>query len=379
MNIKQPAKWAAFVSWVIWAVALNSCGSTPPSSSASPSSPPRNFERQGNLIVVPEGSPLRQQLKFEIAQAESVKLQLAAPAVVEANPDRQARIYPPLAGRIARLDVRLGDAVRQGQLLATLQSPDYMAAQTDFTKAKSALLLATRTWERQKDLLEHKIVAQKDVEQAQKDLEAAQSDLENATARLRTFGLDPEKDNLGQPLEIRSPISGRVVDLTATPGEFRNDMNTPLMVVTDLSTVWLTASVQEKDIRHLARGQQVNAVSVAYPGEVLRGKVLFVGDLLDPETRSVKVRMAFPNPDGRFRPGMYMTMNFEGFPEKVVTVSTTAVVQIGASSFVFEQVKPWTLAPHEVVLGEPRGERTIIKKGLNPGATILAREGVLFQ
>jgi membrane fusion protein, heavy metal efflux system len=338
MNLKLSTKYlGAFAVLAAYVLILSSCNS---SHEASSTDQPANFERQGNLIVIPEGSPLRQQLKFETAQAESIKLQLAAPAVVEANPDRQARICPPLAGRIARLDVRLGDAVSQGQLLATLQSPDYMAAQSDFTKAKSALLLVTRTWERQKDLLEHKIVAQKDVEQAQKDLEAAQSDLGSATARLRTFGLDPEKDKLGQPLEIRSPISGRVVDLAATPGEFRNDTNTPLMTIADLSTVWLTASVQEKDIRHLARGQQVNAVSAAYPGEVLRGKVLFVGDLLDPETRSVKVRMAFPNPNGRFKPGMFMTMNFEGFPEKVVTVSTTAVVQIGANSFVFEQVKP---------------------------------------
>jgi len=366
----------AFTALAINAVNLCSCNSTPRADNMSPSS---NFERQGNLIVISEGSPLRQQLKFETAQSENVKLQLTAPAVVESNPDRYAKIFPPLAGRIARLHVRLGDAVSQGQLLVTLDSPDYMAAQSDFTKAKSALQLATRAWERQKDLLEHKIVAQKEVEQAQKDLEAAQSDLKSARARLETFGLDPERGRLGQPLEIHAPISGRVVDLTATPGEYRNDTNTPLMIIADLSTVWLTASVQEKDIRHLAKGQQVNAVSAAYPGEVLRGRVLFVGDLLDPETRSIKVRVAFPNPDGRFKPGMFATMNFEGFPEKMVTVSATAVVQIGGGSFVFEQVKPWTLTPREVVPGEQRGERIVIKQGLNSGATILAREGVLFQ
>jgi membrane fusion protein, heavy metal efflux system len=299
--------------------------------------------------------------------------------VVEANPDRYARIYPPLAGRIAQLHVRLGDEVRQGQLLVTLHSPDYMAAQSDYTKAKSAFLLATRNWERQKDLLEHKIAAKKEVEQSQKDLEAAQSDLESVTARLRMLGLNPETDRLGQPLEIHSPISGRVVDLSATTGEFRNDSNAPLMVIADLSTVWLTANVQEKDIRYLAKGQQVNAVFAAYPGEVMRGKVLFVGDLLDPETRSIKVRVAFPNPDGRFKPGMFMTMNFEGFPEKVVTVPTSAVVQIGGTSFVFEQVKPWTLAAREVEPGAQRGERVVIQKGLSAGATILAKEGVLFQ
>jgi cobalt-zinc-cadmium efflux system membrane fusion protein len=370
--IKQLVLYASFAVHV----ALSSCASP---SEVTSTPPPPNFERQGNFIVIPDGSPLRRQLRFDTARAENMTLQLAAPAVVEANPDRYARVCPPLPGRIARLHVRLGDAVTQGQLLVTLHSPDYMAAQSDFIKAKSAVLLARRTWERQKDLLEHKIAAQREVEQAQKDLEAAQSDLESVTSRLRTFGLDPETDRLGQPLEIQSPISGRVVDLTATSGEFRNDSNTPMMIVADLSTVWLTASVQEKDIRHLARGQEVNAISAAYPGEVLRGKVLLIGDLLDPETRSVKVRVAFPNPEGRFKPGMFLTMNFQGFPEKVMTVPVTAVVQIGGGSFLFEQVKPWTLAPREVALGGQRNERIVIKEGLKPGASVLAREGVLFQ
>lgn len=367
---------AAFGVLAMITAALNSCNSSSRGNTISRSV---NFERQGNLIVIPEGSPLREGLKFETVQVESVNHQLAAPAVVEANPDHYARICPPLAGRIAHLAARLGDAVSRGQLLVTLDSPDYMAAQSDFTKAKSALSLATRTWEREKDLLEHKIVAQRDVEQAQKDLAAAQSDMESATARLRAFGFDPEKDKLGQPLEIRSPISGRVVDLSVTTGEFWNDNNVSLMIVADFSTVWLTASVQEKDIGHLAKGQQVNAVSAAYPDEVLRGKVLFVGDMLDPDTRTVKVRVAFPNPDNRFKPGMFMTMNFESFPANVIMVSTTAVVQIGPSSFVFEQVKPWTLAPREVVLGEEREGRVVIKKGINPGATVLSKEGVLFQ
>ena len=356
--------------------ALSSCSSP---SEVNSTTPPPNFERRGNLILIPERSSLRQRLTFDTAREENITIQLTAPAVVEANPDRYARICPPLAGRISQLNVRLGEAVQQGQLLAILQSPDYMAVQSDFTKAKSALLLARRNWGRQKDLFEHKITAQREVEQAQKELEAAQADLESVTARLRTLGLNPEAGTLGHPLEIRSPITGHVVEISATAGEFHNDSNAPLMSIADLSTVWLTANVQEKDIRHLAKGQQVNAVFPAYPGEVLRGKVLFVGDILDPDTRSIKVRVAVPNPGSRFKPGMFATVNFEGFPERVVTVTTTAVVQIGGTSFVFEQVKPWTLAPCEVVPGEQRGERIVIKRGLNGGATVLAREGVLFQ
>jgi cobalt-zinc-cadmium efflux system membrane fusion protein len=357
-------------------VSLSSCSSP---RDVKGKDPPPNFERQGNSIVIPEHSPLRQQLKFDTVQEETFPLQLSAPAVVEANPERYARVCPPLAGRILQLHVRLGDAVSRGEVLATLESPDYMAVQSDYTKAKSALLLANLNWEREKDLLEHKIVAKKDVEQAQRDLEAAQADLRSVTARLRTLGLNPQTDKLGLPLEIHSPISGRVVEISATAGEFRNDNNAPLMIIADLSTIWLTANVQEKDIRHLSRGQGVSAVLAAYPGEVLRGKVLFIGDLLDPETRSIKVRAAFPNPEGRFKPGMFGMMNFAGFPEKVLTVPTSAVVQMGESSYVFEEDKPWVLTPREVEPGVQRNERIIIKKGVTAGATILAKEGVLFQ
>jgi membrane fusion protein, heavy metal efflux system len=338
-----------------------------------------NFERQGNFIIIPEGSPLRQQLKFDTVRLENVDLRIAAPAVVETSPDRHAKIYPPLVGRIAQLNVRLGDAVHQGQLLGTLHSPDYMSVQSDYTKAKSALQLASRNWERQKDLLAHKIVAKKEVDQAQKDFEAAQSDLLSVTARLRTLGLNPETEKLGQPLEIHSPISGQVVEISATAGEFRNDTNAPLMIIADLSTVWLTANVQEKDLRHLSKGQQVSAVSSAYPGEVLHGKILFVGDLLDPETRSIKVRIAVPNPDGRFKPGMFATVTFTSSPGKEMTVPVTAVVQISGTSFVFERVKPWTLAPREVEPGAQKNERIVIKKGLIPGVIVLAQEGVLLQ
>ncbi len=377
MDLKQKSKFlAVFMVLAVNAVVFLACD---PPREVKGTTPPPNFERQGNLIVIPEQSPLRRQLQFDTARAETIPLQLSVPAVVEANPDRYARVCPPLAGRIARLHVRLGDSVSEGQLLAVLNSPDYMAAQSDFTKAKSALQLARRNFERQQDLHEHKIVAKREVEQAEKDLQAAQADLESVTARLRTLGLNPQTDKLGQPLEIHSPISGRVVEISATAGEFRNDSNAPLMIVADLSTVWLTANVQEKDIRHLSKGQQVSAVLAAYPGDVLRGKVLFVGDLLDPETRSIKVRAAFPNPESHFKPGMFGTMNFDGFPERVLTVPTSAVVQMGGSSFVFEQVKPWVLAPREVEPGAQRSERIVIKRGLTANATVLAKEGVLFQ
>ncbi len=337
------------------------------------------FDRQGDLIIIPEQSALRSRLAFDSARADNVQSQFSSPAVVEADPQRFANIFPPLSGRLIKLYVQLGDTVTNGELLASLNSPDFFAAQNDYLKAKSAAQLTARALRRQRELLEHKIAAQKDVEQAESDCESAKGDLDSATQRLLAFGFDPDRDKFGQPLEIFSPATGQVVDMVSAHGQFRNDVTASLMTVADLSTVWLTANVAEKDLRYLAKGQKISAAFAAYPGERFTGKVLFIADLLDPDLRTAKVRIAFANPNGRLKPGMFATVNFLGFPETQITVPSTAIVQAGQSSFVFEQVKPWTLQPREVTVGAQQGERAVITKGLEASASILVKEGVLFQ
>jgi membrane fusion protein, heavy metal efflux system len=341
--------------------------------------PSADFERQGNLVIVPQTSSLRSRLTFETARSDEIQRELAAPAVVEADPQKFARIFPPLSGRLLKLHVQLGDTVNEGQLLASLNSPDFHAAQGDYIKARSAVQLTSRALKRQQELLENKIAAQKDVEQATSDYDSAKSDLDSATGRLLAFGFNPETNKLSQSLEVFSPVAGRVVDMASAHGEFHNDPTVPLMTVADLSTVWLTASIQEKDLRFLTNGQNINASFTAYPGEVFTGKVLFIGDLIDPDIRTAKVRIAFANADNRLKPGMFATVKFLGFPETQITVPTAALVQVGQSAFVFDQVKPWMLQPREVTVGPQQGERTVISKGLESGASILAREGVLFQ
>jgi cobalt-zinc-cadmium efflux system membrane fusion protein len=167
--------------------------------------------------------------------------------------------------------------------------------------------------------------------------------------------------------------------MVSAHGEYHNDPTVPLMTVADLATVWLTASIQEKDLRFLKNGQGIDASFAAYPGEVFTGQVLFIGDLIDQDTRTAKVRIAFANAAGRLKPGMFAAVNFLGFPATQITVPATAVVQVGQSAFVFEQTKPWTLQPREVTLAAPQGERAVVTRGLEAGASILVKEGVLFQ
>lgn len=336
-----------------------------------------SIEHHGDRLFIPEGSPVRARLQIGPARIEKISTRLVVPATVESDPARTAKITPPLAGRVVKLFVRFGASVKKGDPLLTIDSPDLVAAQTDYLKARSALAQADRTLGRQKDLQQHGIGAQKELEQAQTDQEVAKGEFERAAVRLKLLGSDPGQ--LGQPLIVRSPIDGRVVDAAVAPGEFHNDQNAVLMTIADLTMVWVTASVQEKDIRRVKAGEAANAAFAAYPGESFPGHVLFVGDLLDPDTRTIKVRIAFANDDGRLKPGMFATATFTATAQPEVVVDTESLVLIGDKTFVFVETAPWTFLRRSVTTGQTQGKLAVITKGLEQGERVVMQNAVLLQ
>jgi cobalt-zinc-cadmium efflux system membrane fusion protein len=151
------------------------------------------------------------------------------------------------------------------------------------------------------------------------------------------------------------------------------------MTVADLSDIWVTANVQEKDIHFVHRGDPAVATFGAYPAEKFAGKVLFVADVLDPDTRTAKVRIAYPNHDGRLRPAMFANVILETWDTKELTVPTTALVLAGDKTTVFVQISANTYEQRPVTTGEQIGQRTVIKNGLQVGDKVLIREGALLQ
>jgi cobalt-zinc-cadmium efflux system membrane fusion protein len=337
---------------------------------------PAAVERRNGSFFVPDASPLRQRLTVQPVTTETVQRQLVAPASVEAEPSRLAKIAPPLPGRVVKLFVHFGDSLKEGAPLFTLDSPDLVSAQSEYLKAKSALAQGERNLARQKDLKEHGIGAQRELEQAQTDRDTAESELERASTRLRL--LHASAGGVGGPLTVTSPISGRVIDLATAPGQYQNDPAAVLMTIADLSTVWLTANVQEKDVRRVHQGDDATASFAAYPGEAFVGQVLFVGDLLDPDTRTIKVRVSFKNGDFRLKPGMFATVMFRSKPSPEIVAPTAAVVISGEKSGVFVEIAPWTFEKRNVEVGEQVGDKIVVTKGLEPGMRIVATNAVLL-
>lgn len=333
----------------------------------------------GNRVIVSPKSPLASRLQVEPAKTTTIRRQVTAPASVEADPARYAKILPPLNGRVLQLFVHPGDSVTKGQQLLAIDAPDFVGAQTDYAKARSVLAQAERALTRQEDLATHGIIGQRDVDQARTDRDTALSDFNRTKDRLRLLGMDPENTQLGAPLIVRSPVSGKVLDVLTATGEFRNDPTAPLMTVADLSDIWVTANVQEKDIHYVHRGDPAIATFAAYPTEAFQGKVLFVADVLDPDTRTAKVRIAYPNKDGRLRPAMFANVILRTWDTQELTIPTTALVMSGDHTTVFVQVAENTYEQRPVMTGEQQGDRTIIKSGVQAGDKVLIREGALLQ
>ena len=222
-----------------------------------------------------------------------------------------------------------GDSVKKGDELLLLDSPDFGGAEADYARARTALTQTEHSLERQQDLAAHGIVGQREVEQAKTDRDSALSDFNRTKDRLRLLGMDPDKTTLGSPLIVRSPLTGKVLDILAATGEFRNDPTAPLMTVADLSDIWVTANVQEKDIHFVHRGDP----AVATFAPILRR--LLAGRFYSLPTCSIPI----PAPrkfESRIRTGMAVCVPpclprslLKTWDTKELTVPTTALVLVG--------------------------------------------------
>jgi membrane fusion protein, heavy metal efflux system len=373
IRLVVPARWigAAALTAVLLSVACRG--------RSSADAAPAMVTGSNGQVTIPEGSPLRSSLLFDTAQTVALSDVITATASVETVPELTVRVFPPMAGRVVALHAQLGDEVRRGDPLITLDSPDFTSAQADLAHAVTAYRQAKNNLAREHDLATYGIAAQRDVEQAETDFSQADGDLHRAVAHLTLLGIDTTTALTDQALVMRSPITGRVTDLSVGVGEFHNDPTVPVMTIADLATVWLTANVSEKDVHVVHVGDRAAAVLAAYPNDTVHGVVAQVGAIVDTATRMTKVRITLRNPGERFKPGMYATITFSGRPVPTVVVPATSLLQVRDSNFVYVETKPWTLERRAVVLGQLVNGRAVVREGLVSGQRVVSHQVVLLQ
>ena len=340
---------------------------------------PAGFSRVGDRIIVPATSSLRTRLALEEPTMKEVSHTLVLPGLVEADPGRTVKVMPPVTGRVIDLMAQLGGRVVMGENLALIDSGDLAQAISDEEKARSALKLARQTLDRLMVLERTSAIAVKEREQAQSDFAQAQSELERADARLRAIGAPLDQKTNTRLLQVKVPVSGSVIDLQVAPGAFVNDPTAPMMTIANLDTVWVTANVPEKDTSFVSKDQPVSVTFPAYPGKVYEGKVLFVSDVLEPDTRRTKVRIAFDNLDRSLKPGMFANVSFSAPMISRLVVPTSALLMSNDRTSVFAEVEPWTFVRRDVVTEYEEGNAAVILSGLNPGERIIVKGAVVFN
>lgn len=263
---------------------------------------------------------------------------LTANATVTPDVNRTIHVTSLGGGRVVDLRVRLGDFVRKGQTLLIISSPDLSAAFADYQKALADELVTNKALDRTQLLFDKGAVAEKDLQAAQNAEAKAQVDVKTTEQRVRVLGGDPAHPS--QQLELRAPVSGTIVEQNVAGFEGVKSLdNTPnLFTIADLSQVWVVCDVFENDLGEVHSGDTAEVHLNAFPDKTFRGSVSDISRVLDPATRSAKVRIVLGNGGGELRPGMFATATFRSRKlHPVLVVPTTAVMRLHDKDWFFRK------------------------------------------
>ena len=347
----------------------------------------------GTHIKLPPDSPQLARIQTTTATGERVpQVEIILPGKVEADPRRVSHIALPVTGRIRQVLVNLGDSVRQGQPVLTVDSPDaatamssYRQAEGSVAQAKSVLAKAEADLVRTRDLEAHGAAPQKDLlaaeavqVQSQAALNQTQAALEESLKRLEVFGIKPGPvvDKL---VTVSSTVTGKVIDINAVGGEYRGDTNTPFLTVADLSVVWIAADVPEDRLRFVHLGSVVSVTMSAYPDETFKARVTRIGDTVDPQSRTIKVRAELSNGSERFRPDMFAQIRLTQGSVELPVVPRGALLETQGKTTVYIERSPGDFEEVPVTVSWQGPDRLAIAHGVKAGDRVVSGGGMLLR
>jgi cobalt-zinc-cadmium efflux system membrane fusion protein len=328
-NRVPSSRWLALLFSVAALALAQACSNDTP---AATSKPP--------ITVDPNVFDTDQPQLFKTAKAEtrSLPTQITANGTVSPDVNRTIHVTSLGGGRVVDLKVKLGDNVTKGQTLLVISSPDLASAMSDYQKARADEVLSHKALDRAQMLFDRGAIAAKDLETAQDTEDKAKVDLQTAEQHVHVLGADPAHPSA--LIDLKAPVSGTIVEQNIAGFEGIKSLdNTPnLFTIADLAQVWVVCDVFENDLGEVQLGDSAEIRLNAFPDRTFKGKVADISRVLDPNTRSAKVRIVLGNADGALRPGMYAVATFRSrkLTSRVV-VPATAIMRLHDQDWVFRK------------------------------------------
>jgi membrane fusion protein, heavy metal efflux system len=310
-----------------------------------------------------------------------------AVGIIDFNQDLNVQVYSPYQGRIIQTYADLGDLVKKGQLLFTIESPDFIAAESNLIGAAATLDQTNSALDRAKALYAKHDIDQNDYETAVANQQTAEGALRAARNAVAVFGKSEAeidqivaKRQVENALVVKSPISGRITARNAAPGMLEQPGNAPAPYsVADMSTKWMEANVVEVDSPQFRVGQPIRASLLAYPGRVFSGKISRLGRSLDPNTHRVVVRCDLADPGDELIPGMLANFTIQVHaPVNTVAIPVNGVVRNGDGNYAaWVTTDKHNFTERLVRIGEAQDGLYPVEEGLQRGETVVI-DGAVF-
>lgn len=338
--------------------------------------PAESGEKEGLKLSAEEVQ--RAGIKLEAVQPQARVDSITVTATIRPNQDRIARVAPRVEGRVVGVTAKLGDVVKAGQSLATLDSLAIGEASSALLQARSVDRTAEADYKRAAALNAEEIIPQKEFLRLKSEHERAEAALRAAEDRLRLLGVDGKNlKRVEATFALTAPLSGTIVQKKATVGELGTPSD-PLFTVADLSTVWVEANLTEAQIAKVKPGMPAVVTLTAYPNERFSGRVTYIASLLDKDSRTIAARIEVANKDGRLKPEMFASATIETAGAATAAPAAEAI-SVPDGAIVLMQGQPTVFVfehggyeQRAIEPGDKLSGRTVVKSGLTAGEQVVA-------
>jgi len=338
---------------------------------------PEAAKAERDPLAITADAELAARLEVAALGISEVRELLRVPGRIEADENRMARVGAPVNGRITDLQATVGQDVKRGSVLATINSTELSSAQLGFLKAQSQRELAARSAARAKQLFEADVIGTAELQRRQSKLTMAEAEVGAAADQLKVLGMSTaavnrlaETRSINSLAQIVATVSGTVIERKVTEGQVVQPAD-PVFLVADLSSVWVVAEIPEQNAGSIRVGEEVAVELAALPGRTVNGRLTFVSPVVNSQTRTVQVRLDLPNPRREYKPDMLASVLIQGKPQQRLTVPNDAVVREDNKDFVFMRTGENGYKLRAVQLGMEHKGRRVVESGVREGEMVV--------